>query len=391
MHDVWKKLHGKGNIAIVLAGSFGALAVIRELGKHGVSVVAVGEPDYIRKSKYCLDLNIKKPEEIMRFLKELPRHVQEKPVLLTDNEEHLQLLYDNWHSLSRFYLAPFDVTNRLLTDKCQLYEHALKAGINAPVTYTGDAQLNVKTFPVIVKPINDDKLWADSGLKYQKVYECQNRNELIETLNMLKRYEADSVTQEIIPGDVTNLCCVTLYRNHLGTIMTGCVVKKMRQYPMNYGTGTVHLTCDQEKLIAYSKRLLEATNYIGVAMIEYKYDARSQTFFIIEVNGRFPVETGIVKKLGNDFVYRVYKDVVNPSRESRSYQSPDKPVVWIYVLNHLRTIMQKGSNRLKDLLGIIGKYRVQFALWDWADPVPCLYFPKYVYKRIFHRGKAVNG
>lgn len=381
-----KRIEGKRNLAVVLAASFGALAIIRELGKHGIPIVVLGNPEYIGKSKYCIDLKIKNHKEIVQFLKQLPHHVRSKPVLLTDNEDHLQLLYNNWNMLRDFYLAPLDMNNLRITDKLQLYEHAFKAGIRAPKTYVGENQLRVETFPVIVKPLNDDKLWALSGLKYQKVYECRNRHELTSTLQMLKRYDADSVTQHIIPGDVTNLCCVTLYRNHLGKVVTGFVVKKLRQYPMNYGTGTVHLTCHRDELIEYSVRLLESVNYVGVAMIEYKYDERSKEFFIIEVNGRFPVETGIVQKLRNDFVYEVYEDLINPSKMTRSYKLPERPIAWIYFLNNLRTIIQKGSNQLRDLLTLVGKCHIQDPIWDWSDPVPVLYFPKYLFRRIFNRG-----
>lgn len=378
----------KQNVAVVLAASFGALAVVRALGRHGVPVVVLGNPDYIGRSKYCIDVKIKDPEDIVHFLKAFPRHIQSKPVLFTDNEDHLQLIYEHWDVLSKVYALPVALNNRRLTDKYRLYEYALKAGIKAPVTYIGGEQRRVQEFPVIVKPINDDELWRTSGLKYQKVYECRNRRELIDTLDTLKRYNCNSVTQQIIPGDVTNLYCVTLYRNQLGRIVTGFVVQKLKQYPMDYGTGTIHVTSHQKKLVADSIRLLEAADYTGIAMIEYKYDKRSKQFYIIEVNGRFPVETGIEKKLGNDFVYRIYKDLLNPAKGNELHISTVKPVLWIYFLNNLKTMTQKGSYRMKDMWRLVGKCQIQFALWDWDDPIPSVYFPKYVCQRLF-RGRRV--
>ena len=383
--DFLKKIPKNNHLAVVLASSFGGLAIVRELGRQRIPTVAVGDSEYIGKSRYCVDVEIKSTQEIVRFLRELPHHVSSKPVLLTDNEDHLDLLYEHWDTLSDDYLAPIGADNHRITDKWQLYNNALSAGINAPVTYTRDELNNISQFPVIVKPLNDDKLWQKSGMKYQKVYECHNRMQLNATVQLLEQHEADCVVQQIIPGNVNNLYCVTLYRNRHGKVITGFVVNKLSQYPLEYGTGTIHATCHQADLIAASVKLLNAVNYVGVAMIEFKFDRDRDQFFIIEVNGRFPVETAIVRKLGNQFVYEVYQDLINPSTTTKPYEVPRKQVVWIYFLSYIRSMKQKGIHWFKDLSTLIRRYEIQGALLDWSDPLPALYFPRYLLRRVMDR------
>ncbi len=379
------------NLAVVLAGGMGALAIIRELGKQGVPIVGIGQATYAIRSKYCLSLPITDNQQIVSFLLTLPKFVDHKPVLFTDNDGYLELLQKNWPQLSSFYAAPFHSNNLQLTEKNLLVRSAERVGIKTPKSWLGAQQKEVCQFPVLVKPVNRDQFFAVSDSKPQKGYECKNREELLHTLQLMEACYIESVTQQIVSGRVENLFSITLYRDPQGRIMHGFTVQKIRQYPMDYGTATVHLECRRPLLEEYSVRLLESVNYVGIAMIEYKYCEQAKDFYIIEVNGRFPLETGIVHKLKSLFVYRIYLNLIGrPTSGLLQDPSFRRPVVWFFFLNDLRNFPKTGWRFLLDYLQYMVRYKLQGAVWSWSDPLPLFSYLKFLAKKYLKSGSGIQ-
>lgn len=367
--------HGQ-YIAVILAGGFGGLAVTRELGRYGVPTIVMGEQDYITKSKYCLGIHAHGSEEIVNFLTELPKHVTKKPVLLTDSERYLELLYKNWNLVKNHYFTPVQLQNQSLINKVHLYQAAKDVGLKVPAIYKDTSAIT--DYPVIVKPLNG---LAHLNSNIKKAYECFTSNEVLKTLQLIRQYDTDILIQQIIPGHMQDLYSVTLYRNARGEIHIGYVMRKIRQFPADYGTGTTHITCKKPKIVDYSKRLLDSVNYVGVAEIEYKYCEQTKDFFIIEVNGRFPLHTSMIHKLGNGFVYRIYLDLVSsPVKSAVSAESNEKEVVWSYFLKDLLTMKPRRS-LLSYYFYHLRNSRIQGAIWDWSDLKPLLYF----YKDLIYR------
>lgn len=104
------------HIAVVLASSLGALAAIRELGKQSVPVIAVGQTDYIGKSRYCTWVKIHHEHDLLAFLQSLAQKVEKKPIIFTDDPQYADFLFENWSFLDRHFLVPMHPVNRQLTD-----------------------------------------------------------------------------------------------------------------------------------------------------------------------------------------------------------------------------------------------------------------------------------
>lgn len=379
------------NLAVVLAGGMGSLAIIRELGKQEVPVVAIGQATYAIRSKYCLSLPISNKQQMLSFLLTLPGYVDHKPVLMTDNDGYLELLQKNWPQLSSYYLAPFHPNNLQITEKNLLVGSAEQVGIKTPKSWLGAEQKDVCQFPALVKPVNRDQFFSVSESKPQKVYECNNREELLRALQLMEDCNIESVTQQIVPGCVENQYSITLYRDPQGKIMHGFTVQKIRQYPMDYGTATVHLECRRPILEEYSIRLLESVNYVGIAMIEYKYCEQAKDYYIIEVNGRFPLETGIVHKLNSLFVYRIYLNLIGrPTSGLRQEPSFRRSVVWFFFLNDLRNFPKTGWRFLLDYLQYPVRYKLQDAVWSWSDPLPLFSYLKFLAKKYLKSGSGIQ-
>ena len=250
---------------IVLAGNVGALAVIRNLGKNNVPVIGLSDKEFILKSKFCIGIKIKKDISVLKILLELTKLIKGKMVIFTDADDYMTLICENWEQLKEHYILPIGnnwEVYKSLTSKELLAQSVKKVDLKVPVTYVGDLQYQAENFPVLVKPLKKDEFF---NKYFAKAVYCSNYLELKEVLRIANGL-GGSITQEIIEGETDNLFCITLYRNRFGRIIIGNVVRKIREYPNKFGTGTVHLTCNNKEVINKSVLLLNSLNFIGVAI-----------------------------------------------------------------------------------------------------------------------------
>lgn len=377
-----KKLEQDQHIAVILAGGFGGIAVARELGRHKIPTIVLGQQIYVTMSKYCFGIYMGDTGEIIEFLTRLPKYVSKKPVLFTDNECCLELLYKNWSLLKEHYLAPLDPNNLRLNNKFLLVQFAKACGLKVPEVYEGVNA--VAGYPVIVKPLNG---LAHRNPLIKKAYQCHNQRELSQALQLLNQHNAEALIQQIIPGDTQDLYSVILYRSSPGNILIGSVTRKIREYPSRYGTGTAHITCTQPDIVNCSIHLLNTVGYNGVAEIEYKYNKETKDFYIIEVNGRFPLQTSIVHKIGNQFIYRIYLDLIaSPVKDTPSVAPNQKAVIWSFFLKDVLAAKSKRS-LIAEYYSYVCHSQIQGAIWDWSDIKPLLYY----YKYLLHRSRQPLG
>ena len=391
--ESWINGHETRNVAVILAGGFGALGLIRELGRQSIPVVVLSATEFLTKSRHCVGFVVQNEPETLQSLLQIPALLAKKPLLFTDNDTDLDLIYAHWDVLSDLYILSTHLNNRRLTDKSLLHQAALAAAIPVPKTYTNESQWNANKFPLIIKPLEKENLWQRSGMRGQKGYVCKNKDELIQTLRMFQQYNVACVTQELILGDVQTLYGITLYRNHHGQTHTAFIVQKLRQFPVDNGTGSTHVTCNIPVIIEHSKKLLDSVDYCGVADIEYKFDTATQQYFLIEVNGRFPEQYGIIEKLRGSFGTVgseksfgpfIYENLLHPSHTPTSdYRAPETSIAWVLFVNDLRSMLQEREIR-KWFLYFTGifRYRIQGAVFRWSDLRPTLYYWKYLTKTL---------
>jgi len=70
-------------------------------------------------------------------------------------------------------------------------------------------------------------------------------------------------------------------------------------------------------LLSATKRLIEAMNYSGVGMVEFRIDLDTNQWIFIEVNGRFWGSLPLAIACGADFPYYLYRNLVHDQREFR--------------------------------------------------------------------------
>ncbi|SHJ92654.1 ATP-grasp domain-containing protein [Anaerobranca californiensis DSM 14826] len=368
------------NLAIVLGGSYGALSIVRSLGQKKVPIIVIGNRDFIGNSKYCnFYFKTDEDEEIIDVLKEIANKYNRKSVILTDSDRYIELIYNYWDELKESYVSHLcnnKETFDILVNKELLYKKSEDLGLNCPKTYKKDEIYKINNFPVIVKPLDKAVL---PSIKGNKVAYCKNKEELSEILRIVDRYKTECIIQEIIEGDLSSLYSITLFRSHKGEIQIGYIGHKIRQYPINFGTVSSFVTKDNIKLVNLSIEILNKINYIGVANFEYKYSEKESDYYIMEVNGRFPMVTGITEKLNNNFVYNIYNSCLE-KRIDKNKENESK-ILWIHFLQDLRAKIQIKDFSFTILKHRLKGYKIHWALWNVKDISPFFTYIKELIKK----------
>jgi len=87
--------------------------------------------------------------------------------------------------------------------------------------------------------------------------------------------------------------------------------RRLREYPTTGGASTLRESMKDNRLAQLGIKLLQAMEWEGVAMVEFKINASTGEPELIEVNGRFWGSLPLAINSGVDFPYLLYKSMVD--------------------------------------------------------------------------------
>lgn len=125
--------------------------------------------------------------------------------------------------------------------------------------------------------------------------------------------------QERIPSEGQAFGVSLLY-DSVGSHVASFEHRRLRQYPISGGPSTQRVSVALGELTSLSRRLLESLQWRGVAMVEWKYDPRSGTPLLLEINPRFWGSLALAVRAGVDFP-TLYANAVLGKPLSRSVAS----------------------------------------------------------------------
>jgi D-aspartate ligase len=175
------------------------------------------------------------------------------------------------------------------------------------------------TFPLIVKAA-DGIMYHEhefSGMK--KVYKIASFEELQETIQKISSagYTSNLIIQEFIPGDDSALFDAVFY---VGTdkkvkLMTFAQIGLQERTPTGVGNCTVLVNGYSEHgydetLVRSLGSFLEKINYQGFAEFDLKYDSRSNSYKVLEINPRQARSSYYLAACGFNLVEYLVKDVI---------------------------------------------------------------------------------
>jgi len=233
------------------------------------------------------------------------------------------------------------------------------------------------SFPCVLKPVSAHH-WRKAGnwqlVGGRKAIPVSTPAELFAEYDCVARVESPVLLQQMVPGADDCLYVAACYLDRQGNSVAGFTAQKLLQVPEGFGTGCIVQAVDHPELLAAAVRLLQTMRFSGIAEVEFKRDATSGQYKLIEINPRAWDQHRLGKACGIDLVHIAYCDLMGLGRPPVVPQTTGQK--WIaddvFCLVLLRALW-KGDGTLRGLLRLARGRRL-YAICSRMDPVPFLAF-----------------
>jgi protein-tyrosine-phosphatase/predicted ATP-grasp superfamily ATP-dependent carboligase len=230
---------------------------------------------------------------------------------------------------------------------------ALAIGIPCPETIfvsEGDAigdcrrSLAGLRFPIIVK--TDNYVTDEGGYKSGRNFVAANADQAAKILENLEHLKTPVIAQRLVPGYGTGAC---LLRFH-GKTYLRFVHRRLHEVPYTGGWSSFREGVWDDELVYLGEKLLDAIDYDGVAMVEFRRDAVDGRPRFLEINGRLWGSLALALHCGVDFpaaLIDCYHDASPISAQPRYRAGVKCRNVFPGELGHVASILMpaRGSER----------------------------------------------
>ena len=273
------------------------LAIVRSLSKLGHTIL-VGEktqPSLASSSKYTAGFTtypdpITLPEDFIEYMCDyLDTHNID--IIIPVADITTILIAKNLHNLPDSCKFPFGDTASILhaADKSYITKIADEIGVPTPKTayVTNPTNFNIDLFdisyPVVLKP-SKSRVWTGEDWLFTSVSYANTKEELTQQLNDKHPLEFPVLLQERIVGPgVGVFMCI-----NNGKLVAQFSHQRLREKPPSGGVSVLRESIPVHSEAAeHALKLLQKINWQGVAMVEFKMDASTNTPILMEINGRF--------------------------------------------------------------------------------------------------------
>ncbi|MBW2018278.1 MAG: ATP-grasp domain-containing protein [Deltaproteobacteria bacterium] len=288
------------------------LAAVRALGKKGVGVT-VGETTWLATaafSRYCCH-RVRYPSPLLdpegfvdRLLSLFSRNRYR--LLLPMEDATLELVSRHLKDFSQWTYLPIVPPEKLAAarDKGSVLRLAGRLGIPSPKTWRFRDPAEVERvarklpYPLVIKPrISSGAL----GVSYVHGPEA-----LAGQYRAIHRIFPFPLIQEYIPREGAGFgASILMDENH--RVRASFVHKRLREYPVSGGASTLRESVRRDDLLEMARTLLEALEWTGVAMVEFKLDPRDGICKLMEINPRFWGSLALAIASGVNFPYLLYR------------------------------------------------------------------------------------
>jgi len=379
------------NKAVILGCNYYiGLSTIRCLGIHGIHTVAVdysNEGNYGAESKYTSERVIaphykENPAGFISFLKDYAKEQTEKPVLIPCHDSYVEIMDQHLDELKEYYLFPQreqGLWSRVI-DKEALHRLAEEHGVLVPET----VRLNedhfyekietIIKYPCIVKP-TDSPSFVSKFRK--KIFMVHNKKELDEALSKAKQADEEVIVQRIIPGFDDHMYTFDAYVSQDSKVTHWVTCQKFRQFPINFGASVYTGQRYVPELFEIGAKFFEEIGYKGFGEIEFKKDAETGKFYLIEINARITNLNNLLYKVGVNFPYITYMEMTGNPLPPKSVKEDTGRVFWYGYEDMLavRDYVRSGQLSYSQVIKSYFKPKA-YAIWDWKDPKPAISYMK---------------
>jgi len=293
------------------------VAVVRSLGRKGLHVVVGEQRDksLAACSRFCSGRFVypSPASDPIGFQRALLEHVKTHSykLIIPMTDLTCTLIADIIEQLRPLLpvALPDGAAYSLASNKAELIKLAQSHGIPVPATlFPNDPSqleavaLNLK-YPVVLKA-RLSRMRIGNSFAYGRVHYANSPEELIAKFAESHANVPSPIIQERIEGPGCGLFALCLRGEPLALFAH----RRLRDKRPSGGVSVLRESAPlDDRLSTYGCKLLKALNWTGVAMVEFKLDARDNTPKLMEINGRFWGSLQLAIDCGMDFPYWLYQ------------------------------------------------------------------------------------
>lgn len=297
-----------------------SLTIVRELGGHGVPVHGVArDPMAVAAvSRHCAGV-VRRPEgPAADWLPDLIARTGAAAVFAISENDLLDLgdlpaRIGNCH-----ILVPRPDRLEQVLDKRRTLAVAGQAGLRVPQTWQPQAGEDFTAraadmhYPLVAKWANPPEIMpvlADAGLEWLKTEYVRTPDQLVALLRRHESIRRWPLIQQYCRG--VGLGQMLYMQDGRATLRFQH--RRLHEWPPEGGVSTL---CRAEPAEAHgaqmdlSETLLRALGWDGPAMVEYRYDAATGDYWLMEVNGRYWGSLPLAWHCGAHFAWEAYRRTV---------------------------------------------------------------------------------
>ena len=368
-------------------GSRVDLGVVRSLGLTGIPVhlLTHNRRSITTTSRFVTAVHAfpppNAPDEVrLERLRRIVAGLDRRPVMLPTGDRALSFLSRCRGSIGEVLdhdLAPSELIERCLwKDRFALWASA--AGVAVPTTFVPTDAADVRTragdlhFPVFVKPAVHE-IWADLPpgiVGHVKGERLNNAADLIRLFERLEPFGAHrTVVQEFVPGPDQGHASVHAYLDSSRTVVGVFSGRKVRIAPPHRGLGVLVRSELIPEALDVAVTALQTLGFVGMAVVNLKFDAERGGFKLLEINCRYSTWTELPTRCGCNLPAAAYavitgqQPAVGIQREGVAWWDLRRD--WKAMSTYRREGEWTWGSYLRSLAAV--RHGAYFA---WDDPLP---------------------
>lgn len=368
-------------------GSRVDLGVVRSLGLAGIPVhlLSHNRRSITTKSRFVTTVHAFPPPTAaddvrLGCLREIVARLDQRPVMLPTGDRALSFLSRCRESIGE--LLDHDLAPRELIERClwkdRFAQWASAAGVAVPTTFVPTGAEDVRTragdlhFPVFVKPAVHE-IWADLPpgiVGHVKGERLNNAADLIQLFERLEPFGAHrTVVQEFVPGPDQGHASVHAYLDSSGAVVGVFSGRKVRIAPPHRGLGVLVRSERIPEALDVAITALQALGFVGMAVVNLKYDAERHAFKLLEINCRYSTWTELPTRCGCNLPAAAYAAITG---QRPTVGSQRDGIAWWDLRRDwkaMATYRREGEWTLGSYLRSLAAVRYG-AIFAWDDPRP---------------------
>ena len=297
-------------------------------------------------------------------------------VLLPVTDASVEAILDGRRYIPSSVALPFPElkTFRMASDKAAMLQAAHAVGLGVPETVPlEDAEAPLPGagfFPAVLKPHRSVVRGRRFGVQF-----VNSRDQCRAALRTLPAAAFPVLLQRRVRGPGEGL--FVLRWN--GRVVAEFAHRRLREKPPEGGVSVYRESIALDSQLAEAgRRLLEALNWQGVAMIECKRDEVTGQHVLMEINGRLWGSLQLAIDAGVDFPRLLVACALGDSVRAVTHYKVGVRNRWFWGdLDHLYLRLRNGGGPAGKLAAVrdflrVGVRGTREEIWRWRDPAPFL-------------------